>query len=232
MRRTLIGCGLFVAACLLITQAPEAAEVAESAQAKITREKKLPAKLKLDIEKKMLRAIIEDELPMAVMDSAKQKVKIGVFPGQGVTLTSSFELKGEMTLAEALDKLCVDKNWGWYVHSAPPNDQKDGMIYLTTNGKEHGFKEGAGPGGKETPKKETGKKDVAKKDDPKKEDPKDAPPASDDDKAAATIYDKAKLANATGKKDVAKKLLTDLLAKYPEAAVAADAKKMLERIGK
>ena len=72
-----------------------------------------------------------------------------------------------MTLAEALDKLCSDKSWGWYVNIGKAGDQKDGAIFLTTNGKEHGYKEGTGPAGKE----------VAKKDDPKakdkaKEDPK------------------------------------------------------------
>lgn len=229
MRRTLIAGGLFAAACLLVTQAPQAAEVAESAAAKTTREKKLPVKLKLDIERKMLRFIIQDDLPAAFKDVAGLPLKIDVSPGQGVTLTSSFELKGEMTLAEALDKLCVDKNWGWYVHSAKPGDQKDGMIYLTTNGKEHGYKEGTGP--KETGK-EVAKKDMPKKETTKEEPKKEAPAETDADKAAAAIYDKAKFAAATGKKDMAKKLLADLLAKYPDAAVAADAKKLLEKVGK
>ncbi|WP_020470288.1 tetratricopeptide repeat protein [Zavarzinella formosa] len=230
MRRTLIGCGLFAAACLLVIQAPQAAEVADSAGAKMTREKRLPVKMKLDIEKKMLRAIINDDLPAAFKEAAGLPLKIDVFPGTGVTLTSSFELKGEMTLAEALDKLCADKNWGWFVHSAKPGDQKDGMIYLTTNGKEHGYKDGTAPGGKDTKeaKKETGKKEEMKKEEVKK----DAPPANDTDKAAAALYDKAKLASATGKKDMARKLLTELLEKYPDSAVAADAKKSLEKLGK
>lgn len=230
MRRTLIGCSLFLAACFAITQTPNAAEVPDSAGAKTTREKKLPVKMKLDIERKMLRAIINEDLPAAFKEAANLPLKIDVFPGQGVTLTSSFELKGEMTLAEALDKLCADKNWGWYVHSAKPGDQKDGMIYLTTNGKEHGYKEGTGPneGKKGTDKKEVAKKEEMKKEETKKEEPK----LNADDKAASTLLDKAKLAGATGKKDMAKKFLAELLEKYPTSSVAGDAKKMLERLNK
>ena len=94
------------------------AEGAGMATARVTatREKMLPAKLKLDIDKKMLRAIISDDLPAAVKEATMLTLKIEPAPGSGVTLTSSFELKGEMTLAEALDKLCADKSWGWYVN--------------------------------------------------------------------------------------------------------------------
>ena len=237
MRRTLFSIGLFLAAALLVTQAPEAAETPDSAGAKMTREKRLPVKLKLDIERKMLRFILADDLPAAFKEAANLPLKIDVYPGQGVTLTSSFELKGEMTLAEALDKLCADKNWGWSVHSAKAGDQKDGMIYLTTNGKEHGYKEGTGPGakdGKDTKeaKKDTGKKEIAKKEEMKKEETKEASPMTDDDKAASALYDKAKFSSATGKKDAARKTLKELLEKYPDSSVAADAKKLLEKLGK
>lgn len=237
MRRTLIGSGLFLAACLLVTATPQAAEVADSAGAKMTREKRLPVKLKLDIEKKMLRGILADDLPAAFKEAANLPLKIDVYPGQGVTLTSSFELKGEMTLADALDKICSDKSWGWYVHSAKAGDQKDGMIYLTTNPKEHGYKEGTEPGAKEA-KKDSGKKEIAKKEGGKKEEMKkedaktETTPMSDDDKAASALYDKAKFSSATGKKDAARKSLKELLEKYPESSVAPDAKKLLEKLGK
>lgn len=236
MRRSLIGGGLFLAACLLVTTTPQAAEVADSAGAKMTREKRLPVKLKLDIEKKMLRFILTEDLPAVFKEAANLPLKIDVYPGQGVTLTSSFELKGEMTLAEALDKICADKSWGWYVNSAKPGDQKDGMIYLTTNPKEHGYKEGTEPGAKEA-KKETGKKETTKKETKKEEmkkgeSTKESPPTTDTDKAASSLYERAKVLSATNKKDMAKKVLKDLLEKYPDSSVAEDAKKLLEKLGK
>src|SRR4029079_7959817 len=119
------------------------------------REKVLHAKLKLDIDKKMLRPILESDLPEAVKDATKVDLKFMPAPGTaGVTLTSSFELKGEMTLEEALNKICEDKGWGCYVTVAKPGDQKDGSIFLAAIPKERGYKEGTGPGPKETAKKE------------------------------------------------------------------------------
>jgi hypothetical protein len=203
--------------------APVPAAEKESARVTATREKMLPAKLKLDIDKKMLRAIITDDLPAAVKEATKLTLKIEPAPGQGVTLTSSFELKGEMTLAEALDKLCSDKSWGWYVNVGKEGDQKDGAIFLTTNGKEHGYKEGTGPGGKE----------VAKKDDPKsKEKPKEDPKTGGDEKEAAEMLTKAKLQISLKQNDKAKTTLDEIISKYPDSKQAADAKKLLEKIGK
>jgi hypothetical protein len=47
-----------------------AADTPETPKVKSTREKVLPAKLKLDIDKKMLRAIINDDLPAAVKEAS------------------------------------------------------------------------------------------------------------------------------------------------------------------
>ena len=127
---------------------PTQAAEPETRRVKAVREV-LQTKIKFDIDKKMLRPIIYDDLPALIKEATKLTVKIDIAPGQGVTLTSSFELKGEMTVAEALDKLCVDKSWGWYVNIAKEGDQKDGAIFLTTNSKEHGYKEGTGPAGAE-----------------------------------------------------------------------------------
>jgi len=188
-----------------------------------TREKMLPAKLKLDIDKKMLRAIISDDLPAAVKEATGLTLKIEPAPGQGVTLTSSFELKGEMTLTEALDKLCSDKSWGWYVNVGKVGDQKDGAIFLTTNSKEHGYKEGTGPGGKE----------VAKKDDAKgKEKAKEEPKGGGDEKEAAELLSKAKVQISLKQTDKAKATLDEIVSKYPDSKQAADAKKLLEKLGK
>jgi hypothetical protein len=210
---------------VLSTLAPTLAADKESARVTATREKMLPAKLKLDIDKKMLRAIITDDLPAAVKEATGLTLKIEPAPGQGVTLTSSFELKGEMTLAEALDKLCSDKSWGWYVNVGKVGDQKDGAIFLTTNAKEHGYKEGTGPGGKE----------VAKKDEPKgkdKEKPKDEPKGGGDDKEAAELLSKAKVQISLKQTDKAKATLDEIVSKYPDSKQAADAKKLLEKLGK
>jgi hypothetical protein len=207
--------------------APARAADKESARVTATRDKMLPAKLKLDIDKKMLRGIITDDLPAAVKEATGLTIKIEPAPGQGVTLTSSFELKGEMTLAEALDKLCADKSWGWFVNVGKPGDQKDGAIFLTTNAKEHGYKEGTGPGAKETAKKDDHKdkaKETAKKDEPKG--------GGGDDKDAADLLSKAKVQISLKQTDKAKATLDEIISKYPDSKQAADAKKLLEKIGK
>jgi len=155
-------------------------------------------------------------------------LKIEPAPGQGVTLTSSFELKGEMTTTEALDKLCSDKSWGWYVNVAKPGDQKDGEILLTTNSKEHGYKEGTGPGAKDVAKKDE-PKGKAKEKEPAKDDTKGA---SSDDKEAAELLTKAKLHIQLKQPEKAKAELEEIISKYPDSKQAADAKKLLEKVGK
>jgi hypothetical protein len=209
-----------------------AADPAESPRVKATRDKMLPAKLKLDIDKKMLRAIITDDLPAAVKEATMLTLRIEPAPGSGVTLTSSFELKGEMTLEEALTKLCEDKSWGWYVNVAKPGDQKDGAIFLTTNPKERGYKEGTGAAAKS--------KEVAKKDEPKAkekgkepEKTKDEPKAGGDaERAASDLLTKARIQHNLKQTDKAKASLNEILEKYPDTKAAAEAKKLLEKIGK
>lgn len=224
MTRLLFGLALAAATVTVafLGFTPSQAADTETARVKATREKMLPAKLKLDVDKKMLRAIITSDLPDAVKDATGLTVKIEPAPGSGVTLTSSFELKGEMTLAEALDKLCADKSWGWYVNIAKPGDQKEGAIFLTTNPKEHGYKEGTG-------------KEVAKKDEPKdksKEKTKEEPKTGDSDKEAAELLTKAKLQINLKQNEKAKETLNQIIEKYPDSKQAADAKKLLEKIGK
>jgi hypothetical protein len=203
---------------------PGQAAETESARVKAVREKVLPAKLKLDIDKKMLAPILSDDLPAAIKESTGVTIKIEKVPGtQGITFTSSFELKGEMTLEQAINKICDDRSWGWYVNVGKAGDQKDGNIFLTTNPKERGYKEGTGAGGKE----------VAKKDDPKsKEKPKDDPKGGGDEKEAAEMLSKAKLQISLKQTDKAKATLDEIVSKFPDSKQAADAKKLLEKIGK
>jgi hypothetical protein len=204
----------------------QAADPAESARVKTVREKVLPAKLKLDIDKKMLAPILSDDLPAAIKEATGVTIKIEKVPGTaGITFTSSFELKGEMTLAEAINKICDDRSWGWYVNVGKAGDQKDGNIFLTTNPKERGYTEGTGPGGKE----------VAKKDPPKgkdKEKAKDDPKTGGDDKEAADLLSKARVQISLKQPDKAKATLDEIISKYPDSKQAADAKKLLEKLGK
>jgi hypothetical protein len=219
-----------VAIAALTTLATTQGADPETPRVKTVREKVLTAKLKLDIDKKMLRPIIESDLPDAIKEATKIDVKILPAPGQGVTLTSSFELKGEMTVTEALDKICSDKSWGWYVNVAKPGDQKDGAIFLTTNSKEHGYKEGTGPGAKETAKKDDAK-DKAKgkgKETATKEEPK----TGGDEREAAELLTRAKFQINTKQEDKAKDTLHQIIEKYPDTKQAADAKKLLEKLGK
>jgi hypothetical protein len=234
--RLLSTLALAVAAVVLALppQAPTlAADHPESPRVKATREKMLPSKLKLDIDKKMLRAIITDDLPAAVKEATMLTLRIEPAPGSGVTLTSSFELKGEMTLEEALNKLCEDKSWGWYVNVGKPGDQKDGAIFLTTNPKERGYKEGTGPAaakGKEVAKKDEPKaKDKGKEPEKTKEEPKGG---GDAERAASDLLTKARIQNNLKQADKAKATLNEILEKYPDTKAAADAKKLLEKIGK
>ncbi len=164
MKRLLVGLGLFVAGCVFLSVPSSAADTPDTAGAKATREKKLKAKLTLDLDKKMLRPLIFEDLPAAVKESTNLTLKIIPNPGDGITLTSSFgPFKGDMTLEEVLNKICEDKSWGWYVNSTKVGDQKDGAIILTTNSKERGYKEGTGPGAKkEDPKSKTKPKDKSK----------------------------------------------------------------------
>lgn len=202
----------------------QAADPPESARVKATREKMLPAKLKLDVDKKMLRAIITDDLPAAVKEATGLNLKIEPAPGSGVTLTSSFELKGEMTLTEALDKLCSDKSWGWYVNIGKKDDQKDGAIFLTTNSKEHGYKEGTGPGAS---------KEVTKKEEPKsKEKGKEQPKSGGSDANAFELLTKAKLQINLKQNEKAKATLNEIIEKFPDSKQATEAKKLLEKIDK
>ncbi|HJZ91933.1 MAG TPA: tetratricopeptide repeat protein [Gemmataceae bacterium] len=228
MRRLLAGFVLAaIAFCLAFTTSlTPAADPPDNPRVKATREKMLPAKLKLDIDKKMLRAIISDDLPAAVKEATGLTLKIDPDP-KGVTLTSSFgPFKGEMTLEEVLNKICEEKSWGWYVNVGPATDQKNGAIFLTTNPKERGYKEGTGPGGKEVAKKEEPKaKDKAK------EKPKDEPKVGDADRAAADLLTKAKLQLNLKQPEKAKATLNEIIEKYPDTKSATEAKKLLEKIG-
>lgn len=221
IRRTLSLSFAALFCTIVLAPSNSAAETPLSLGAKATWEKKLKVKLNLDIDRKMLRPLIGDDLPRAVKQETGLTLRIDVAPGQGVTLTSSFgPFKGEMTLEDVLNKICEDKSWGWYVNSTKVGDQKDGAIFLTTNSKEHGYKDGTGP------------KEVAKKDNPKDKPKTEPKTGGDGDKEAAEMLTKAKFLMNTKQTDKAKTMLKDLISKHPDAKAAADAKKLLEKLDK
>jgi hypothetical protein len=223
VRRLLVGLAILTTCCWLTVSTPHAADPAESSGAKLTRDKKLPAKLKINYDNVMLREILED-LPNLVSESSGAgKLRIKSDP-QGVTLTSRFTIKGEMTLSDLLDTIVKDKGWGWYVNSKT-GDQNDGAVMLTPNPKERGFKEGTGPAGKGA----TAKKEMPKD----KKDTKEAPKtAGAPNVEASNLLTKAKLQINLKQTEAAKTTLNTLLEKYPDSSSASEAKKMLEKLGK
>ncbi|MEZ6142380.1 MAG: hypothetical protein R3B84_17615 [Zavarzinella sp.] len=134
-----------VAATLAVTAAADA-QTKEYPGFKATRTKKLPLKLDVDFDNVFLRTIITDEIPSLVKDAGGGTIRVKPLPGAGVTLTSRFTIKAkQITLEELMNKLCEDKNWGWYVKNGPAGSQDDGAIFITTNPKEKGYKEGTAP---------------------------------------------------------------------------------------
>lgn len=231
MRRFILSLALLGLCCLVVFQGQSpAADEPDSVGAKATREKTLKQKLKVEYDGVMLREILK-ELPDLVKAETNRTIRIVPLPGSGITLTSRFTIKGEMTVEEILEVLIKEKNWGWYVISTKVGDQNDGGIFLTTNPKEHGYKEGTGPMGKDT-----GKKEVVKKEDPKtKEKPKDEPktePKGGDEKAAADLLSKAKFLKSTKQLDKCKETLNEIISKHADTKAAADAKKLLESLDK
>jgi hypothetical protein len=230
VRRILTGGFLLAATCLVTLSG--IAETPQSQGAKATREKKLTAKITVEFDNKPLREIL-DELPGILEGTGAGRVRIKPLPGSGITLTSRFTIKGkDITLEEFLNKLIVDKNWGWYVNSTKVGDQDDGAIFLTTNPKETGYKDGTGP---KDMKDSKGDKKDTKKDDTKgkgKETEKEMPKDADAEKAAADLLSKGKLQAQLKQPEKAKKTFEEIIEKYPDTKGAAEAKKQLEKLPK
>ena len=80
-RLSLFSCLAVVGFTIAPSSQSEAADPPESRRVKAIRETVLPAKIKFDIDKKMLRPIIFDDLPTAIKEVTKLTVKIDVAPG-------------------------------------------------------------------------------------------------------------------------------------------------------
>lgn len=112
---------------------------ADSLAAKMTREKKLKAKISVDSSSgsgMMIREIIE-EIKGEIKSAKVGTIRIKPDPVAGITLTSrsKFEAKNE-PLEDVLVKMFkgADKPWGYYVFvSKKKDDQDDGAIIITND---------------------------------------------------------------------------------------------------
>jgi hypothetical protein len=133
MSRIATGNFLGVALCLLAGFSVDslAADISDSPGAKITREKKLKAKITVDCDNEMLRDIIA-ELQGGLRDVKAGTVRIKPDPKSGITLTTRMTIKAKNApFDEVLDKLFSDcgRPWGYYVYvSTKKDDQDDGAI--------------------------------------------------------------------------------------------------------
>jgi hypothetical protein len=132
---------IFVLSTLAFAADPAPASLA----AKLTREKKLAAKISVDCENMMLREIIE-ELQGALKDAKQGTLRIKPDLKAGITLTTRMTIKAEnKPLEEVLDRLFTDSGrpWGYYVNvSIKKDDQDDGALIIVADPTCRGFPPG------------------------------------------------------------------------------------------
>jgi hypothetical protein len=138
--------------------------------AKLTREKKLKAKISVDSSEgggMMLREII-DEIKSEVKSAKVGGAKVGTIriqydPKAGITLTTRIKFKADKEpLEDVLSKMldASGRPWGYYVFvSNKKDDQEDGSLIITNDPTCRGY-----PPGDARNKKTTEKKDDKKKD--------------------------------------------------------------------
>ena len=135
-----------------------AADQLESPGSKITREKKLKAKISVDCDNMMLREIIA-ELQGGLKDAKAGTIRIKPDPKAGITLTTRMSIKAKNEPFEkVLDRLLENSGrpWGYYVFVSPKkDDQDDGAIIITNDATCRGFPPGdpRNQKAKEEPKK-------------------------------------------------------------------------------
>jgi hypothetical protein len=164
VRRLVFAPVLLVCACLLVTWGADsqaADPTPDSPGAKITREKKLKAKVTLDCDNMMLKDLI-DEIRGALKDAKAGTIRIKWDP-KAVTGTTRMTIKCKnMPLEDALDKMLTDSGrpWGYYVMvTAKKDDQDDGAIFILADATCRGYMPG-------DPRNKKG--DATDKKDPKK----------------------------------------------------------------
>jgi hypothetical protein len=144
--------------------------VPDSPGAKVTREKKLKAKISVDSSSgsgMSLREIIE-EIVGEVRGAKAGTLRIKPDPKAGITLTTRIKFKSDKeTVEEVLDKMfkASGRPWGYYVNvSAKKDDQDDGAIIIVADENCRGYPPG------DPRNKKSG--DAKEKDEPKKKDKK------------------------------------------------------------
>ena len=172
MQRLLFGAILVVSACLITTSSSDVVAAdgpPDSAAAKLTREKKLKAKISIDSTDgggMMLREIIDEIVP-SVRDAKIDGQKVGAprikpDPKAGITLTTRIKFKSmNEPLEVVLDKMfeASGRPWGYYVNvSSKKDDQEDGAIIIVADPTCRGY----------PPGDSRNKKPDVKKEDPKK----------------------------------------------------------------
>lgn len=167
MRRIFVGSVMMASAILLAaTGIPSFAAdpPPDSPGAKITREKKLKAKISVDSSDgggMMLREII-GEIEGEVRSAKVGTIRIKPDPKAGITLTTRIKFKAtkepvEDVLAKMFD--ASGRPWGYYVNvSTKKDDQEDGAIIIVADATCRGYPPGDA----------RNKKADAKKDEPKK----------------------------------------------------------------
>ena len=143
----------------------------DTTAAKITREKKLKAKISIDSTDgsgMMLREIL-DEIKASVRDTKVDGAKVGAIriqpdPKAGITLTTRIKFKVDKeTVEDVLDKMFTasGRPWGYYVNvSKKKDDQEDGAIIIVADETCRGYPPGDARNKKSGDKKEEPKKKV------------------------------------------------------------------------
>lgn len=167
MRRILLAAVFFLSACFLadIKPAAWAADpTPDSVAAKLTREKKMTAKVTLDCENMMLRDMIP-ELQGGLKDAKAGALRISIDPKSkgSITLTTRLTIKCKgMTFEDAMDKMLKDSGraWGYYINVATKkDDQDDGALFIVADETCRGYPPGDPRNKKTEVKKEDPKKD-------------------------------------------------------------------------
>lgn len=167
MCRIAVGSILLVATFFIITDGIDlraADPMPDSPGAKVTREKKLKAKISVDSSSGsglMLREIIE-EIVGEVRSAKAGTIRIKPDPKAGITLTTRIKFKSDKEpLEDVLAKMfdASGRPWGYYVNvSTKKDDQDDGAIIIVADATCRGYPPGDPRNKKAEPKKEEPKK--------------------------------------------------------------------------
>lgn len=209
----------------------------DTAKAAATR-KLLKHKVTVEFKDDAFRDVVQNLKDQVQGLSIKPDTKSGVQLNTKITLA----LK-EVPLEDVLNAICEKNGWGYYIISKEKNAY-DGQLIVKV-GKERGYEEGKEPTAKddkepkskgkaktkEKAKAETKEKKEDKAEPKEKTEPRD--PGNDEDRAERAAGLKLRTAKelvAEDKKDRAKKVLEDLLEKYPKTKAAEEAKDLLEKL--